>query len=67
MLAAANSVVMHCSILVHVPDASGVESATKEMLALEIPYSEILRLPLDLFIRHPVSMVQIFVFFARQC
>ena len=67
LLVAAQRMVMHGSILIHVPDASGVESATEEMLALEIPYSEILRLPLDLFIRHPVSIVQIFVFFARQC
>ena len=46
LLVAAHRMVMHGSILIHVPDASGVESATEEMLALEIPYSEILRLAL---------------------
>ena len=67
LLVAAQRMVMHGSILIHVPDASGVESATEEMLALEIPYSEILCFPLDLFVRHPVSVMKIFLLFASQC
>ena len=66
VLAAAHRMVMYSSILVHVPDASGVESAAKEMLPLEIPDGEVLCLPFDVFVRHPVPLMHIFVLFACQ-
>ena len=45
LVALCDSLVMYSSILVHIPDTSGVVSVAKEMLPLEIPYGEILCLP----------------------
>ena len=67
LVALSDSLVMHSSILVHVPDTSGVESVAKEMLSLEIPYGEILLIPLDFFVRHLVSIMPIFILFGCQC
>ena len=38
LVALSDSLVMHSSILGHIPDTSGVVSVAKEMLPLEIPY-----------------------------
>ena len=66
MLAAGQRIVLYSSILVHVPHASGVESVSKEILLLEIPDGEVLCLPFDVFVRHPVPLMHILVLFACQ-
>ena len=64
LVSLSDSLVMYSSIRAHIRDPSGIESVAEEMLPLKIPYGEILCFLLDLFIRHSVSVMEIFVFFA---